>query len=179
MRFSVTSALPKTLPRGLALTPMLGSDTDAIEALHATVFGPGRFARTAFRLRERAAILQDISRKATVDDVLMGAVTMSRIMVGHSAGVLLGPLAVNPLLRDLGIGRVLLVNAVSAAFQAGESYVLLVGDLTYYEQTGFKRVPFDTMAMPGPVDPSRLLIAVNPDNGALPSGPVTGSKHSS
>lgn len=175
----MTSTLPKTLPSGLALTPMCGSDADVIEALHAAVFGPGRLARTAFRLRERAAALLDISRKAMVDDALMGAVTMSRIMVGDSAGVLLGPLAVSPHLRDLGIGRVLLADAVSAAFQADEPYVLLVGDLPYYEQTGFKRVPVGTMVMPGPVDPSRLLIAVNPDDGALPSGFVTGVKHSS
>lgn len=173
---SPSKALPDgTLPAGLALTPMLGSDADAIEALHASVFGPGRFARTAFRLRERAAPLLDISRKALLDDALVGAVTMSRISIGETRGVLLGPLAVSAHLHDLGIGRLLLSEAVSAAFDAGEGYVLLVGDLVYYQQVGFKRVPFGTMMMPGPVDPSRLLIALNPNGGDVPCGSVAGT----
>lgn len=172
----MTSSLSKTLPSGLVSAPVLGSDADAIEALHASVFGPGRFARTAFRLRERAAPLLEISRKAMADGVLVGAVTMSRISIGQMPGVLLGPLAVCPELRDLGIGRVLLAEAAEAAFGAGEPYVLLVGDLPYYEHVGFSRVPFGTMAMPGPVDPSRLLIAVNPEGGALPSGVVVGGR---
>lgn len=170
----MTSSPSKTLPEGLVLSPLLGSDADAIEALHASVFGPGRFARTAFRLRERAGELLPLSRKALLEDVLVGAVTMSRIVVGETPGVLLGPLAVSPELRDLGVGRLLLAQAVSAAFQAGEPYVLLVGDLPYYQQAGFARVPFATMAMPGPVDPARLLIAVNPEGGALPYGQVRG-----
>lgn len=175
MTFSPSTTLPHgTLPAGLVLSPVLGSDADAIEALHATVFGPGRFARTAFRLRERAAALLTISRKALLDDELVGAVTMSRISIGETSGVLLGPLAVSPDLRDLGIGRLLLAQAVSAAFEAGEPFVLLVGDLPYYQQVGFQRAPFGTMAMPGPVDPSRLLIALNPNNGALPAGQVRG-----
>lgn len=180
MTTTLSKTLPHgTLPAGLVLAPVLGSDADAIEALHATVFGPGRFVRTAFRLRERAGELLPISRKALLEkalleDVLVGAVTMSRIMVGETPGVLLGPLAVMPDLRDLGIGRVLLAEAVTAAFAAGEPYVLLVGDLPYYEHVGFKRAPFGTMAMPGPVDPSRLLIAVNPDRADVPSGSVSG-----
>ncbi|GAB5510590.1 MAG: N-acetyltransferase [Hyphomicrobiales bacterium] len=153
---------------------MLDSDTAAVEVLHATVFGPGRFARTAFRLRESAVELLAISRKALLDEVLVAAVTLSRISVGETPGVLLGPLAVSPELRDLGIGRFLLAEAVEAAFEAGEPYVLLVGDLPYYRHAGFNRVPFGTMAMPGPVDPSRLLIALNPNGGEAPSGSVAG-----
>ncbi|HYY83155.1 MAG TPA: N-acetyltransferase, partial [Beijerinckiaceae bacterium] len=36
----------------LVLRPELPSDADAIERLHERAFGPGRFARTAFRIRE-------------------------------------------------------------------------------------------------------------------------------
>lgn len=155
---------------------MLDSDVAAVENLHATVFGPGRFARTAFRLRERAVELFAISRKALLDDVLVAAVTMSRISVGETPGTLLGPLAVSPDLRDLGIGRYLLAEAVRAAFEAGEPYVLLVGDLPYYGQAGFNHVPIGTIMMPGPVDPSRLLIALNPQGADMPSGSVAGRR---
>jgi hypothetical protein len=35
-------------------------------------------------------------------------------------------------------------------------------------------VPYGTMHMPGPVDPSRLLIAINPNRSILPTGNVRG-----
>lgn len=171
----MTSFSTKTLPSGLTLAAMSTSDADAIEALHAMVFGPGRFARTAFRVRERATELFSLSRKALLEDELVGAVTMSRVLVGETSGVLLGPLAVSPRLRDLGIGRLLLAEAVQATFEAGEPYVLLVGDLPYYAPTGFQRVPVGSIAMPGPVDPSRLLIALRPGHEAVPVGKVVGS----
>lgn len=89
--------------------------------------------------------------------------------------MLLGPLAVLPSKRDLGIGKALLAKGVAAAFEAGEAFVLLVGDLPYYAPVGFKVVPFGSMMMPGPVDPSRLLMAVNPERPTSPSGAVRGS----
>lgn len=185
----MTSFPSKTLPSGLApmnapklkpmftCLPMLASDGEGVEALHASVFGPGRYARTAFRLREKASVLLPISRKAVSDTGLVGAVTMSRIVIGQTAGALLGPLAVDPALRDRGVGRQLLADAVGAAFEAGEPYVLLVGDLPYYAHAGFNPVAHGTMKMPGPVDPMRLLIAVNPDQqGPLPTGQVRGAR---
>ena len=35
---------------------------------------------------------------------------------------------------------------------------MLVGDEPYYGKCGFKRVPKGRAAMPGPVDPARLLV---------------------
>jgi predicted N-acetyltransferase YhbS len=154
---------------------MQAADDVRMQALHAEVFGPGRYARTAFRLREKAAPLLPLSLVAEKDGGLIGAVSMSRIRVGEARGVLLGPLAVLPHKRDLGIGKALLAKGVAAAFEAGEAFVLLVGDLPYYAPAGFNMVPFGTMAMPGPVDPSRLLIAINPERPTSPSGAVRGS----
>ena len=39
----------------LVIRPERPEDAPAIERLHARAFGPGRFARTAYRLREGAA----------------------------------------------------------------------------------------------------------------------------
>jgi len=36
--------------------------------------------------------------------------------------------------------------------------VILVGDEPYYAKCGFKRIPKGRAIMPGPVDPSRLLV---------------------
>jgi predicted N-acetyltransferase YhbS len=163
------------VPSSVTFATMTPTDAARVQALHARVFGPGRFARTAFRLREQAAPLLALSLTALDADTLIGAVSMSRITVGPVPGVLLGPLAVLPDKRDLGIGRTLLAKAVQAAHLSGEPYVLLVGDLPYYAPAGFAVVPHGTMAMPGPVDPARLLIAVNPSAPTPPMGPVRGA----
>jgi predicted N-acetyltransferase YhbS len=36
---------------------------------------------------------------------------------------------------------------------------VLVGDEPYYGRAGFMRIPHGRAAMPGPVDPERLLVA--------------------
>lgn len=158
----------------MTLMPMTPAHHREVLALHDHVFGPGRFARTAFRLREQAAPLWDQSLVAYEDDALIGAVSLSRITVGDARGVLLGPLAVLATKRDLGVGKALLANSVAAAFASGEPYVLLVGDLPYYAAAGFKTVPFGSVDMPGPVDPSRLLVARNPHADFALAGPVAG-----
>lgn len=162
-------------PSHVTISPMYASDDARVQALQAEVFGPGRFARTAFRLRETAAPLLPLSLIAEESDQLIGAVSMSRIMVGAVRGVLLGPLAVLPDKRDLGIGKALLAKSVAKAFDAGELFVLLVGDLPYYAPVGFKTGAIGTMTTPGPVDPSRLLIAMNPEHSSSPSGAVRGA----
>jgi predicted N-acetyltransferase YhbS len=47
---------------------------------------------------------------------------------------------------------------MAAARNAGGKLVLLVGDEPYYSRFGFKRVPPGRLAMPGPVDPARVLV---------------------
>lgn len=170
----VQTAGAVSVPSSVAVSPMQAGDEPRVHTLHAKVFGPGRYARTAFRLRERAAPLLAFSRVAEEKGALIGAVSMSRIAVGDVRGVLLGPLAVLADKRDLGVGRALLGQSVEAALSAGEPYVLLVGDLPYYSPAGFRVVPFGTMTMPGPVDPSRLLIAMHPSVEAMPQGTVRG-----
>src|SRR5215203_2138779 len=59
-----------TLP--LVIRPELAGDADPIERLHERAFGPGRFARTAFRLREGAPHLLDLSFTALVGTLLVG-----------------------------------------------------------------------------------------------------------
>ncbi|MFK7791488.1 MAG: GNAT family N-acetyltransferase [Devosiaceae bacterium] len=149
------------VPSNITFSAMSAADHAAVLGLHEAVFGPGRFARTAFRLRERAAPLLGLSLVARQEGALIGAVSMSRIVVGGQRGVLLGPLAVLQDKRDLGVGKALLQSAVKATFAAKEPFVLLVGDLAYYAPAGFAVVPFGSVQMPGPVDPSRLLVAGN------------------
>ncbi|WP_181707412.1 GNAT family N-acetyltransferase [Chthonobacter rhizosphaerae] len=143
----------------LVIRPERSADADAVEGLHAAVFGPGRFARTAFRLREGVPHDPDFSLVAFKGEDLVGAVRLTPIRIGETPALLLGPLCVRPELKNLGVGKTLMRRSMEAARVAGHRLVLLVGDLSYYWPFGFRVVPPGAVEMPGPVDPARLLIA--------------------
>ena len=138
----------------LAETP---ADSDIIERLHERTFGPGRYARTAFRLREHAPPDYALSFVARVGTLLVGANRMTPILVDSTPALLLGPLTVEPAFRSQGVGEALMKLSLDAARNAGHGLVLLVGDEEYYGRVGFARAPLGRITMPGPVDPRRLL----------------------
>lgn len=144
------------------------NDAPAIEKLEERAFGPGRFARTAYRLREGVEPDLSLSFVAHVGTLLVGANRMTPILVDNSPALLLGPLTVEPAFRSQGLGEALVKKSLDAAREAGHGLVLLVGDLDYYSRLGFARVQRGKIAMPGPVDPRRLLYCELRD-GALDS----------
>jgi predicted N-acetyltransferase YhbS len=143
----------------LALDIRLQSPDDhlAVEHLNERTYGPGRFARTAYRLRERVPPEPDLSFVARVGTLLVGSIHMTRIRIGNASALLLGPLTVEPAFRKHGIGGTLISRALQAARRHGHRLVILVGDEPYYRKSGFVRVPTGRIEMPGPVDPDRLL----------------------
>jgi len=143
----------------LTILPETADDAAAIERLHERTFGPGRFARTAFRIREGREHRLDLSFTARIGTLLVGSVWMTPIVIGAAKALLLGPLTVEPPFRSHGVGRALIARALEEAKAKGHRLVVLVGDEPFYAKSGFKRVPKGQMKMPGPVDPARLLIA--------------------
>lgn len=133
------------------------SDAEAIERLHERAFGPGRFARTAFRLREGASPRADLCFTAHVGTYLVGSIRFSPITLGGEAGLVLGPIAVEPAFMSRGIGFELVGAALDTARQKGDRRVILVGDEPFYRRSGFSKVPKGRLELPGPVDPERLL----------------------
>ncbi|MFL9827758.1 GNAT family N-acetyltransferase [Rhodoplanes sp. SY1] len=157
----------------LTILPETPADTAAVERLHERTFGPGAYARTAYRIRERAAHHRDLSFLARIGTLLVGSVRLTAIRIGDTKALLLGPLTVEPPFRDRGIGLELMERALAEARARGHRLVLLVGDEPYYARAGFKRVPRGSALMPGPVDPARLLVAeLEPGAFAGVSGPV-------
>ncbi|HUI12089.1 MAG TPA: N-acetyltransferase [Xanthobacteraceae bacterium] len=143
----------------LTILPETPDDAPAIERLHERTFGPGRFAKTAYRLREQAAHRLDVSFTARTGTLLVGSVWLSPIRIGETKALLLGPLTVEPAFRERGVGQALIERALKEAKAKGHRLVILVGDEAYYGKSGFKRVPPGRMTLPGPVDPARLLVA--------------------
>ena len=140
--------------------PLTPADFPAVSRLHAKVFGPGRFTRTAYRVREGAPALSPYCRVALLGDRLVAAVRFTPINIGRVGGaLLLGPLAVDPDLAGQGFGKRLIGEALEAAKADGVKLVVLVGDVPYYGRVGFSPVPPGQITLPGPVDPQRLLAA--------------------
>jgi len=134
-------------------------DENAVEAVVDRGFGPGRFAKTAYRLREgvepdRRLSFVAISEK---DGVLLGSVRFWPIAVGGNLSLLLGPLAVEPALRGKGIGIALMQRGIEEARLLGYESVILVGDEPYYARVGFAKLKPGQIRFPGPVDADRLL----------------------
>jgi predicted N-acetyltransferase YhbS len=141
------------------IRPIRPEDQAAIAALHARAMGPGRFARTAYRIREGAeGAISPFCRVSLIGERLVAAVRFTTIRIGGREGaLLLGPLAVDPAAANQGYGRGLVAKALEDARAAGIALVVLVGDEPYYTRLGFRRVPRGQIVMPGPVDPDRLL----------------------
>ena len=141
----------------LILEPETPDDAESIQRLNERVFGPGRFARTAYRLREATPADLSLSFVARVGTLLVGANAMTPVSIGGSPALLLGPLIVEPVFRSQGIGEALVQRSLQAAKASGWRLAILVGDEPYYARMGFARTPPGRITLPGPVDPARLL----------------------
>jgi len=134
-------------------------DAGQIELLLDKAFGPGRFAKTAYRLREGVEFVPELSLVAWEDGVMRGALRYWPIEIGdaRAPALLLGPLAVDPEHRCRGIALRLMELSLEKAAQMGHSIVVLVGDEPFYSKVGFSAAPARGMRMPGPVDQARVL----------------------
>ena len=93
----------------LTILPETADDALAIERLHERTFGPGRYARTAYRIREGSghefgAVLHRAHRHAAGR---LGAADAGA-RSGETPALLLGPLTVEPPFRERGIGKALI-----------------------------------------------------------------------
>ncbi|WP_299348304.1 N-acetyltransferase [uncultured Maritalea sp.] len=144
----------------LAIRLETNSDESWIEDLHDACFGPGRFARAAFRIRERFGVDERLSLVAELDGQPVATVKMSAINISDQNGYLLGPLATDPNRRKLGAGKALVREVVAKAFEVPScAFVLLVGDAPYYGPLGFEPTLPERIEFPAPVDPERVLVA--------------------
>src|ERR1700674_4714037 len=169
LRRAIASCLPGKANQpmtdlSLTILPETADDAISIERLHERTFGPGRYAKSAYRLREGSGHVLELSFTARIGTLLVGSVRLSPIRIGETKALLLGPLTVEPPFRERGIGYALIERALAQAKAGAHRLVVLVGDEPYYGKSGFKRVPKGRTAMPGPVDPTRLLVCELVDN---------------
>jgi predicted N-acetyltransferase YhbS len=172
------AAVPAALSGVPVVRVATAADEAFVEELQAIAFGPGRFARTAFRVRERFPIDPSLSLIAEVDGEPCGSVWMTPISIGGVNGYLLGPLATHPNFRKRGAGKLLAREVTKRALERGEGkFVLLVGDQDYYCPLGWAITTPGAIQFPGPVDVSRVLVYADDKTlaGSL-TGPIAAFK---
>ncbi|HYD87870.1 MAG TPA: N-acetyltransferase [Vitreimonas sp.] len=130
----------------------------AIERVLDRAFGPGRFAKTSERVRERGAMLEPWLSRVALDSEgeVIGVCRIWRVEAGAPL-YFLGPLAVDPAAQAAGLGLALVRDAIAACRSVGGSGIALVGAERFFRPAGFSVAPEGRIGLPGPVDPKRLL----------------------
>ena len=139
---------PDALP--WRVEPEAAADAAAVDALVLAAFGPGRFAKTAERLREQSRSAHGFVIRS--DGRIIGSVRLWPVRIGEAPALFLGPIAVEAGSRREGMGAALVRACLDAADARG---VLLVGDPPYFGRFGFRPAP--GARLPGPVDPRRVM----------------------
>src|ERR1700733_7482561 len=159
LRKTQIALTPKTAP--FAIRAERASDAVAREALLDACFGENRHLRTCQRLRDGRAPAEGLALSAVrqdgLKDRLVGTLRLWHVSAGGVAALVLGPLAVDPSCRKLGIGAALIHHAMAAARARGHGAVILLGDAPYYGRFGFSARQTGALSLPGPFERDRLL----------------------
>lgn len=134
-----------------------GSDVAAREVLLDACFGEGRDARTCQRLRDGRLPAEGLAFSAVARGKLVGTVRLWHVSAGGRAALVLGPLAVDPSCRALGVGAALMRHAIDEARRRGHGAIILLGDAPYYARFGFSAAKAAELHLPGPFERERLL----------------------
>lgn len=133
------------------------ADVAMREALLDACFGENRHGRTCQRLRDGRAPAAGLALSAVREGTLVGTVRLWHVSAGGRPALVLGPLAVDPAWRKLGIGAALMQQALAAARARGHVAVILLGDAPYYARFGFSPEKTGELSLPGPFERDRLL----------------------
>jgi predicted N-acetyltransferase YhbS len=133
------------------------SDVVAREALLDACFGENRHTRTCQRLRDGHTPAEGFAFSASAQGRLVGTLRLWHVSAGGTRALVLGPLAVDPSCRNLGVGAALIKHALIAAEVRGHRAVILLGDARYYGRFGFSARKTAELSLPGPFERDRLL----------------------
>ena len=134
-------------------------DLKNIEKLLDEAFGPGRYARTAYRYREKHNLISEYSYIYQDNKQLLASISFSQIFINNiNKGLLLGPLAVKPGHDGKGYGVALVETTIKLIKKSKKySFIVLIGDIDYYRRFNFKQIS-QPLNLVGPVNPNRVLI---------------------
>lgn len=163
----------------LHLTPLTTAKPEAIEALLDTAFGADRRGRTAYRLREGAEWLPDLSFAVWDGGDLVGTLQSWPVALRHAGGedrlAMVGPVAVLPERQGTGIGKALMDRLLGAARDEGTDALMMIGDPDYYGRWGFTADHTGGWRIDGPYEQHRLLARL--ERAVAREGVLTSFRH--
>lgn len=148
------------------ITPYQPKYQNQVSQLLDSAFGADRQNKSSYKLRKTCVKIDDLSlialqKNQNGDDVILASIAYWQLDVAGQTALLLGPLAVNPDFQGVGLGKRLMDETLSLAQKIaslrGWKFTILIGDLDYYQKSGFKRVPHGAIDYPQPTDPNRVL----------------------
>lgn len=146
-----------------SLIPLANVDPALVEEVLDRAFGPDRFTRTAYRIREGTDWLPALSFAAMdADEWLVGTIQAWPIALTDPQGrshpmIMVGPVAVLPERQGEGFGKALMAAQTHAIDPKAPLPQVLIGDAPYYARFGFTEAPRGWQC-PGPWDPARLMV---------------------
>ena len=153
------------MPNRFAIRSYVRQDEAAVGRITQDAFGPEHATRSVWKLRyahpidELGLIVEDLDISAENSDAVTGRIVGSLqfwpIRISAYPALLLGPLAVKYYLRGLGVGRLLVKQALGQISQRNWDFCLVSGEPDYYPKFGFKPVP-DKVDWPGPIERQRV-----------------------
>ena len=156
-----------TPPTNLVIRQARDTDLAAAKEVVEKASGPGRYALSAYRVREGHSRSVGLCQVAEFRDRIVGVVHFTAVEIGGCSGaLLLGPLSVLPEYINQGIGGELIKRGATAARAAGYRIILLVGNESYYGRFGFRKTAPRAVRLPGPADPARILFLELQDEAA-------------
>tara|TARA_B100001093_G_C26450464_1_gene852067 strand:+ start:52 stop:540 length:489 start_codon:yes stop_codon:yes gene_type:complete len=135
------------------------NDNEKIFSILEKSFGPGRFARSVYRLREIVGRETEFSYVYEKNNKILSSISYYQTFLTDGLqGLLLGPLAVDPEYRGKGFGVALVEHTISLIKkQSNYDFIIAIGDNNYYEKFGFKKIDINVKFF-GPVNKEKILI---------------------
>lgn len=149
-----------------SITPYCQKYDKQVNQLLDAAFGVDRLQKSSYKLRQSCVKIDDLSqlimhKNQAGEDEILASIAYWQLDVAGQAALLLGPLAVNPIYQGKGLGKYLMDETLKMAQKManlhGWKFTILIGDLDYYQKSGFKRVQLGAIDYPQPTDPKRIL----------------------
>ena len=139
----------------LTITALARVHPGAVAALLDAAFGRDRELRTAYRIRQGVAVIDNLSFAAVSGAALVGTLQCWPVCLDDTPLTLVGPVAVCPTMQRRGVGRQLMTRLLQVA---PDDPMVMIGDPEYYGRFfGFSADATGSWDVPGPVDRHRLL----------------------
>lgn len=162
-QFPAGTLSAETISQQISLLAYSPSDELPVNQLLDAAFGADRLNKSSYKLRDNCTKIDELSFVAVSadDGEILATISYWQFNIAGEKALLLGPLAVNPLLQGQGLGKYIMDEtlklAAKIANKHGWQFTLLIGDLDYYQKSGFQRVPLNTIDYPQPTDQNRIL----------------------